>query len=71
MYQKLQFDESTSTALFHTNDFLVYFSPIVGAIVAESYFGIFKTLEAGSLLFLTGTSIVAISAIEVLCLPAM
>lgn len=71
MYQKLQFDESTSTALFHTNDFLIYFSPIVGAIVAESYFGIFKTLVAGSVLFITGIAIVVVGAIEVLYLPAM
>ncbi|XP_070506675.1 peptide transporter family 1-like isoform X2 [Chironomus tepperi] len=71
MYQKLHFDESTSTALFHTNDFLIYFSPIVGAIVAESYFGIFKTLVAGTLLFLTGISIVAVGSIGVLNLPAI
>lgn len=71
MYQKLHFDESTSTALFHINDFLIYFTPIVGAIVAESYFGIFKTLVTGSVLFLIGTSIVAVGAIEVLYLPAV
>jgi solute carrier family 15 oligopeptide transporter 1 len=71
MYQKLHFDESTSTALFHINDFLVYFCPIVGAIVAESYLGIFKTLVAGTLLFLAGTSVVAVGSIEILELPAM
>jgi len=71
LYTKLNFDQATSTALFHTNEFLAYFFPIIGAIIAESYFGIFKTLLAGSMLFFIGTAIVAIGALEFLHLPVM
>lgn len=71
LYSKLKFDQSTSTALFHSYDFLGYFFPIVGAIVAESYFGMFKTIVAGTVLFSIGTGIVAVSAIELLNVPVM
>lgn len=71
LYTKLQFDQATSTALFHSNEFLGYFFPIIGAIISDSFFGMFKTILTGTILFSLGIGLVAISAIELLHLPVM
>lgn len=59
-----------STALFHTNELLSYFFPIIGAVIADSYWGLFKTLTIMSFVFAVGIAIVSIGAIETLNLPA-
>jgi solute carrier family 15 oligopeptide transporter 1 len=66
----LGFDQSISTALFHTNELLSYFFPIIGAVIADSYWGLFKTLTIMSFIFAMGVAIVSIGAIEMLNLPA-
>jgi solute carrier family 15 oligopeptide transporter 1 len=71
MNTKLGFDENLSTALFHVTQFLINFFSIMGAIVADSYFGLFRTLTVMSLIFAIGTGIVAISVIEVLNVPVV
>lgn len=40
----LKFDESFSTAVLHTFNFLSQFLPIVGAILADSYLGNARTV---------------------------
>lgn len=61
---KLNFDPSTSTAILHTNDFLVYFFTIVGAIIGDSWWGAFKTIAWMLLVYSAWTAIVAVGAIE-------
>jgi hypothetical protein len=38
----LNFNESTSTVLYHTFNTFCYFSPILGALLADSYLGKFR-----------------------------
>jgi dipeptide/tripeptide permease len=59
-----------STALFHTNELLSYFFTIIGAIIADSYWGLFKTLTIMSFVFCIGAFVVALGAVESLNLPA-
>jgi solute carrier family 15 oligopeptide transporter 1 len=69
--EKLGFDEGTSTALYHSVELLSFVAPIVGAIIADSYYGLYKTLICTSVLFILSNSIIAVGAIEFLHLPKM
>ncbi|KAG5683391.1 hypothetical protein PVAND_012676 [Polypedilum vanderplanki] len=69
LHEKLEFDEGISTSLYHTVELLVFVFPIVGAIAADNYFGLYKTLIWTSLIFACGNLIIAIGAIEILSLP--
>ena len=67
--QKLGFDPSHSTALFHAYECLVFSFTIVGAIIADKYLGLYKTLVPTSFVYAAGAGIIAIAAIEPLNLP--
>jgi dipeptide/tripeptide permease len=67
----LNFDPSISTAIFHTNELLAYFATILGAIIADSWWGLFKTITWMSLVFSVGSVFVSLGAIEVLQLPTL
>lgn len=67
--RKLDFDPSLSTALFHTNELLAYGFTIFGAIIADSWWGHFKTILWMSLIFAAGSVIVSVGSIELLHLP--
>jgi len=68
-HQKLGFDKSVSTALFHTYEFFVFSFTLVGAIVADNWLGLYKTLVSMSLVYAVGTAIISIGSIEPLDLP--
>lgn len=68
---KLHFDESTSTAIMHANDFLVYFFTIIGAIIADNWWGAYKTITLMMVVYSFGIAVVSIAAIETLNLPTM
>lgn len=69
--RKLNFDQSISTAIFHTNELLAYLFTIFGAVIADSWLGLFKTITLMSLVFSVGSVIVGVAAIEVLNLPTL
>lgn len=71
LHRKLNFDPSTSTAIFHTNELLAYAFTIIGAIIADSWLGLFKTILWMSLVFAVGGAVVAIGSIELLNLPTL
>ncbi|KAL4635798.1 solute carrier family 15 member 1 [Arapaima gigas] len=57
-------DEDLSTSIYHTFVALCYLAPIVGAIVADSWLGKFKTIIYLSIVYAIGQIIMAISAIS-------
>ncbi|KAJ6641923.1 Peptide transporter family 1, partial [Pseudolycoriella hygida] len=69
--RKLNFDSKSSTAIFHTYEMLVYGFNIVGAIIADSWWGHYNTVLSMSLLCAVGNGIVSIGAIERLNLPVV
>jgi solute carrier family 15 (oligopeptide transporter), member 1 len=46
--RKLGFDPSISTALFHVYEFSVFSFTVFGAIIADNWLGIYKTLVSMS-----------------------
>lgn len=38
----LHFDDDTATAVYHAFTVLAYFTPVLGAIIADSYWGKYK-----------------------------
>ncbi|XP_013116650.2 peptide transporter family 1 isoform X2 [Stomoxys calcitrans] len=66
---KLQYDDDTSTVLFHVFTMLVYLCPLVGAIVADSWLGKFRTILYLSIVYAIGGVIMALGAIPLLKLP--
>lgn len=69
--RKLNFGQNASTAIFHTSELLSYLFPIVGAVIADSWWGHFKTVLWMLLLFSGGSFILALGAIETLGIPMM
>lgn len=71
LHRKLNFDPDMSTALYHTYEFLIYFFTIIGAIIAESWLGLFKTITSMSFVYAVGAGIVSFGTIESFGLPML
>lgn len=69
--QKLMFDDSTATAIFHGSTTLVNLLCIFGAIISDSWLGKYRTILYLSLVCTSGSLIIAIGAIPSLPLPAV
>uniref|UniRef100_A0A671NG56 Solute carrier family 15 member 1a n=1 Tax=Sinocyclocheilus anshuiensis TaxID=1608454 RepID=A0A671NG56_9TELE len=57
-------DNDLSTSIYHTFVALCYLSPILGAIIADSWLGKFKTIVYLSIVYTIGQVIMAISAVH-------
>ncbi|XP_053950502.1 peptide transporter family 1 isoform X1 [Anastrepha ludens] len=66
---KLHYDKDTATVLFHVFSMLVYLFPLVGAIVADSWLGKFRTILYLSMVYALGGVIVSLGAVPLLHLP--
>ncbi|KAM7375214.1 hypothetical protein PAMA_014345 [Pampus argenteus] len=60
----LRWDDDFATTIYHTFVALCYLTPILGAIVADSWLGKFKTIVYLSIVYTVGQVIMAISAIH-------
>jgi solute carrier family 15 (oligopeptide transporter), member 1 len=69
--RKLGFNPDMSTALYHTYEFLIYFFTIIGAIIAESWLGLFKTITWMSLVYALGAGIISFGTIETIGVPVL
>lgn len=69
LHEKLHFDANASTALFHVNEFIVYAFSIGGAIIADNYLGLFKTLSWMSVIFVFGAGMTTAASVDALDLP--
>lgn len=68
--QKLGFTQNVATILYHSFTTLVYFCCIIGAIIADSWWGKFHTILWLSMVYVAGSAVVAIGAIEAWNMPA-
>ncbi|RXN09985.1 solute carrier family 15 member 1-like protein [Labeo rohita] len=57
-------DEDFSTTIYHTFVALCYLTPILGAIIADSWLGKFKTIVYLSIVYAIGQVILSVSAIH-------
>lgn len=58
------FNKDVSTEIYHAFVALCYFTPLFGAMVADSYWGKYKTILWLSIVYLGGMVLMAISAIQ-------
>ncbi|KAM6958228.1 solute carrier family 15 member 1-like [Tautogolabrus adspersus] len=60
----LKWDDDLATTIYHTFVALCYLTPILGAIIADSWLGKFKTIVYLSIVYTLGQIVMAISAIH-------
>ncbi|NXH75929.1 S15A1 protein, partial [Hydrobates tethys] len=60
----LQWDDNLSTAIYHTFVALCYLTPILGALIADSWLGKFKTIVSLSIVYTIGQAVMAVSSIS-------
>ncbi|XP_066263216.1 solute carrier family 15 member 2-like [Branchiostoma lanceolatum] len=63
LLEALLFDDSTSTAIYHAFTFGCYFTPILGAIMADSWLGKYWTIVSVSILYAIGNFVLSISSL--------
>lgn len=68
--RKLDFDDDTATVLYHSFTTLVYFMCVIGAIISDSWLGKFKTILYLSIVYVCGSTLIAVGAIPTLDLDA-
>ncbi|XP_058151707.1 solute carrier family 15 member 2 isoform X2 [Dasypus novemcinctus] len=62
----LHWNEDTSTSVYHAFSSLCYFTPILGAAIADSWLGKFKTIIYLSLVYVLGHVIKSLGALPIL-----
>uniref|UniRef100_A0A8D2LWL3 Solute carrier family 15 member 1 n=1 Tax=Varanus komodoensis TaxID=61221 RepID=A0A8D2LWL3_VARKO len=60
----LHWDDNLATAIYHTFVALCYLTPILGAIIADSWLGKFKTIVYLSIVYTAGQAVLSISSIN-------
>lgn len=66
---KLGYDEDISTAIYHSYEWLTYFFAVLGAVIADSWLGLYKTIVGAEVIFAAGCILLAVGVIDVLNLP--
>merc|ERR1719232_1573385 len=67
--QKLHFDHDRATVIYHTFSGLCYTTPIFGAMLADQFFGKYRTIFWISLIYVLGHILKTFAAIPTLGLP--
>lgn len=65
----LLYAESTAMIIYHTFTMFVYFFPVFGAMLADSYLGKFRTILYVSMIYAVGNIVLALAATTPLHLP--
>ncbi|XP_045463316.1 peptide transporter family 1-like isoform X2 [Harmonia axyridis] len=65
----LLFSKADATVIYHTFIMMVYFFPLIGAIISDSFLGKFRTIFYVSIVYAAGCIILSISSIPSLNLP--
>ncbi|KAJ7319839.1 hypothetical protein JRQ81_019350, partial [Phrynocephalus forsythii] len=60
----LTWDDNLATAIYHTFVALCYLTPILGALIADSWLGKFMTIISLSIVYTVGQAVLSISAIN-------
>ncbi|XP_056606416.1 solute carrier family 15 member 1b [Triplophysa dalaica] len=60
----LRWDDDLATTIYHTFVALCYLTPIMGAVIADSWLGKFKTIVSLSVVYCIGQVVMAVSSIH-------
>jgi hypothetical protein len=66
----LSIDKDTATAIYHAFTVVCYFSPIMGAIIADGYIGLYKTILYVSCFYCVGEFVLAAFSMKPLGAPS-
>lgn len=66
----LKYSESTAVVIYHVFIFFVYFSPVLGAILSDSWLGKYRTIFYVSIIYAIGQLLLSASAAPTFGLPA-
>ncbi|XP_055627524.1 peptide transporter family 1 [Toxorhynchites rutilus septentrionalis] len=61
--RKLDYDDDTATVMYHSFTTLVYFMCVIGAIISDSWLGRFRTILYLSVVYVCGSTLIALGAI--------
>ncbi|KAI5710969.1 hypothetical protein M8J75_012936 [Diaphorina citri] len=67
----LKFSEKDATVLYHIFYALCYFVPIIGAILADSFYGRYRTIRVFSFVYVLGNILLCLGAVPTLALPTI
>ncbi|XP_071574991.1 solute carrier family 15 member 1 isoform X2 [Temnothorax nylanderi] len=70
LFNMLGYSEDTSTIIYHVFTCFVYFFPLLGAIISDSWLGKFNTIFYLSIIYALGQVILSLSAAPPIGLPA-
>jgi solute carrier family 15 (oligopeptide transporter), member 1 len=70
LIEKLKYDEDKATVIYHLSTMSVYLCSLFGAIIADSWWGKFKTILILSCVYAAGSSTVATGAVDQWMLPS-
>lgn len=70
LHDMLKYSEDASTMIYHVFSCFVYFFPLLGAIISDSWLGKFRTILYLSIVYALGQVILALSATPPIGLPA-
>jgi dipeptide/tripeptide permease len=62
-------NKDTATAIYHAFTMLCYFSPLMGAIIADGYIGLYRTILYVSCFYLLGETVLTLTSIGPLGAP--
>jgi proton-dependent oligopeptide transporter, POT family len=68
---KLNLDPNLATSVFHVHEFFAYSFTIIGAIVADSWWGQFKTIIVMQVIYFVGAVTTSVGNIEPLGVSIM
>ncbi|XP_003279258.2 solute carrier family 15 member 1 [Nomascus leucogenys] len=60
----ISWDDNLSTAIYHTFVALCYLTPVLGALIADSWLGKFKTIVSLSIVYTIGQAVISVSSIN-------
>lgn len=65
---KLSLASSSASSLFHIHEFLGFLFTVVGAIIADSWLGHYKTILWIGLLYVGGSAVITLGNVDMLSL---
>lgn len=69
LYNKMQLDKNLSTSIFHLYEGMTLLFTVFGAILADVWLGLYKSIIIMSCFYMFGLAIISIAMIDFLNLP--
>lgn len=68
---KLGYDDNNATIIYHVFTMFVYFFPVIGAMIADSWLGKFRTIIYLSIVYVCGNVLISLTAMPPINIPSV